>query len=57
LDATDEKIQNTIDRFKELDIERIGLSHCTGSKAIQMFLEQMPSQTFIFETGSVFEVE
>lgn len=57
LDATEEKIQNTIDRFKELDIEKIGLSHCTGPKAIQMFLEQMPSQTFIFETGSVFEVE
>ncbi len=57
LDATEEKIQNTIDRFKELGIEKIGLSHCTGPKAIQMFLEQMPSQTFIFETGSVFEAE
>lgn len=57
LDASEEKIQNTIDRFKELDIEKIGLSHCTGPKATQMFLEQMPSETFIFETGSVFEVE
>lgn len=57
LDATEEKIQSTIDRFKELDVEKIGLSHCTGPKATQMFLEQMPDKTFINETGSVFEVE
>jgi len=57
LDASEEKIQDTIDRFKELGIEKIGLSHCTGPKATQMFLEQMPNETFIFETGSVFEIE
>lgn len=57
LDASEEKIQDTIDRFKDLDVEKIGLSHCTGPKATQMFLEQMPSQTFINETGSIFEVK
>ena len=36
LDASEEKIQSTIDRFKELG-EEIGLSHCTGPKATQMF--------------------
>lgn len=57
LDASEEKIQDTIDRFKELDIEKIGLSHCTGPKATKMFLEQMPSQTFVNETGTVFEIK
>ncbi|MGI6686224.1 MAG: MBL fold metallo-hydrolase [Bacillota bacterium] len=57
LDATEDKIQSTIDRFKELDVEKIGLSHCTGPKATKMFLEQMPDRTFINETGSIFEVK
>lgn len=56
LDASEEKVQSTIDRFKELGIAKIGLSHCTGPKATKMFLEQMPDQTFLNETGSVFEI-
>ncbi|SHJ86531.1 7,8-dihydropterin-6-yl-methyl-4-(beta-D-ribofuranosyl)aminobenzene 5'-phosphate synthase [Hathewaya proteolytica DSM 3090] len=55
LDASDEKIQSTIDRFKELGVEKIGLSHCTGPKATKMFKEQMPNQTFVNETGSIYE--
>jgi 7,8-dihydropterin-6-yl-methyl-4-(beta-D-ribofuranosyl)aminobenzene 5'-phosphate synthase len=57
LDASEEKIQSTIDRFKELGVEEIGLSHCTGPKATQMFQEQMPDRVFINETGSIFEVK
>jgi len=57
LDASEEKIQSIIDRFKSLGIEKIGLSHCTGPKATSMFLDQMPGQTFINETGSVYVVE
>lgn len=57
LSATEEVIQETIDRFKELDVEKIGLSHCTGPTATKMFMEQMPDKTFINETGSIFEVK
>lgn len=57
LDASEEKIQSIIDRFKAMGIEKIGLSHCTGPKATAMFLEQMPDQTFVNETGSVVEVK
>jgi len=57
LTATEEVIQETIDRFKELDVEKIGLSHCTGPTATKMFMEQMPDKTFINVTGTVFEVK
>ena len=57
LDATEADIQKTIDRFKTLGIEHIGLSHCTGPLATQMFREQMPEATFINATGSVYEVK
>jgi len=57
LTASEEVIQDTIDRFKELDVEKIGLSHCTGPTATKMFKEQLPDKTFINETGSVFEIK
>ena len=50
-------IQKTIDRFKELGVQQIGLSHCTGPKATKMFQEQMPGQTFLNNTGSVYTVD
>lgn len=56
LDADEAKIQSVIDRFKTLGVEKIGLSHCTGPKATGMFQAQMPNQTFLNETGSVYEV-
>ena len=57
LDADEATIQETIDRFKELGVQQIGLSHCTGPKATAMFQEQMPEQTFLNTTGSVYTVE
>ena len=57
LDADEATIQATIDRFQELGVQRIGLSHCTGAKATQMFLEQMPEQTFVNSTGHVYVVD
>lgn len=57
LDATEEDIQATIDRFKDLGIEHIGLSHCTGPLATEMFRAQMPDATFVNATGTVFTVE
>lgn len=57
LDATEEQIQETIDVFKTLGVERIGLSHCTGAKATEMFREQLGDRTFVNVTGSVVEVK
>lgn len=57
LDADEATIQETIDRFKELGVQRIGLSHCTGPKATAMFQEQMPEQTFLNTTGSVYTTD
>lgn len=57
LDADEATIQKTIDRFKELGVQQIGLSHCTGPKATKMFQEQMPGQTFLNNTGSVYTVD
>ncbi len=53
LDATEEQIQDTIDLFKTLGVEKIGLSHCTGPKATEMFKAQLGEQTFVNVTGSV----
>lgn len=57
LDATDKQIQDCIDRFKGLGIQHLGLSHCTGMKAKNMFLQQLPDSSFVNSTGSVFEMK
>lgn len=36
LDSSESAIKNIIDKFKENGVQRIGATHCTGDKAIQM---------------------
>ena len=57
LNASEEQIQGVIDRFKELGVERIGMSHCSGPLAGKMFIEQLPDRAFPYETGCVFEID
>lgn len=51
VEADEARIQKTIDYFKKLGVKKIGLSHCTGDKAVQMFKEQLPEETFVNSTG------
>lgn len=51
VEADEARIQKTIDYFKKLGVKKIGLSHCTGDKAVKMFKEQLPEETFVNSTG------
>ena len=57
LDASEKQIEDCIANAKELNIKHLGLSHCTGETAKNMFLKEMPENTFINATGSVFEMK
>lgn len=57
LNADEAKIQSTINEFKKLGVEKIGVSHCTGQKATEMFKKELPGQVFVNSTGTVFEVK
>ena len=55
IEADDARIEETIKHFKELGIEKIGLSHCTGDKAVDMFENKAPDISFVNSTGTILE--
>lgn len=57
IEADAARIQHTIDAFNEMDIEKIGLSHCTGKLAIDTFAKQIPDKVFYNSTGTVIKVK
>lgn len=55
IEADDARTEETIKHFKELGIEKIGLSHCTGQKAVDIFEKMAPDISFVNSTGTVLE--
>ncbi|MCY6371717.1 MBL fold metallo-hydrolase [Clostridium ganghwense] len=55
VEADEQRINKTIERLKEMNIEIIGVSHCTGEKAVKMFKEKCDN-FFVNCTGTVLEV-
>jgi len=37
LDLSDSQVQNIIQQFKQLGVQKVGASHCTGGRAIELF--------------------
>jgi 7,8-dihydropterin-6-yl-methyl-4-(beta-D-ribofuranosyl)aminobenzene 5'-phosphate synthase len=54
--ASDERIKRTIEVLKEMEIERIGVSHCTGDHAVEMFREAFQDGFFENNTGTIIEI-
>jgi 7,8-dihydropterin-6-yl-methyl-4-(beta-D-ribofuranosyl)aminobenzene 5'-phosphate synthase len=52
LNAPSERIEHTIEAFKQYDVQKIGLAHCTGSKAIEKFKSVFPSRCFVCSVGN-----
>lgn len=51
--ADDERIRQTIESFKKLDIQRFGISHCTGENAMHQIKEAFGDKYFHNTTGTV----
>lgn len=49
--ADDIRIRQTIDFFRQYDVQRIGLAHCTGENAAKAFMEAFPQRAFICSSG------
>ncbi|QZY56935.1 MBL fold metallo-hydrolase [Crassaminicella profunda] len=55
VEADEERIDKTIEKLKEKNIKIIGVSHCTGEKAVQSFKEKC-DDFFVNCTGTILEV-
>jgi len=50
--ATEERIQSTIDEFRRLNIQRIGVSHCTGPYASARLSQEFGDRFFFNQAGT-----
>jgi len=51
--ASDAKLQKIIDHLGAFDLERIGVSHCTGTKAMLALFERFNGNVFVNSVGTV----
>jgi 7,8-dihydropterin-6-yl-methyl-4-(beta-D-ribofuranosyl)aminobenzene 5'-phosphate synthase len=56
VEADDFRINKTIKVIKDMNIKYVGFSHCTGKKAISMFINELPNKFFTNNTGTSIEV-
>lgn len=55
IEASKERINQTISIMQELNIQKIGLCHCTGIQALNMILYKLPKQFIPITAGTVLE--
>jgi len=56
MDASEERIMKTIAALKDLDVQNVGVSHCTGLKAGAMMAGELGDRFFFNTAGSVVTV-
>jgi 7,8-dihydropterin-6-yl-methyl-4-(beta-D-ribofuranosyl)aminobenzene 5'-phosphate synthase len=54
--ASEERITKTIGALKDLDVQRVGVSHCTGLKAATIMAHKLGSRFFFNTAGTVVTV-
>lgn len=54
VEADEKRINNTIKKLKQMNIKLIGVSHCTGNKAVKMFSNEC-DEFFVNNTGTVID--
>lgn len=57
LNANQCRMEQTIRRLRELDVQRIGLAHCTGFAAMAQLHHELPNRCFHCVTGTRIEFD
>ncbi len=57
LNAGERRLEQTVRRLRELDVERIGLAHCTGFAAMARLHHELPNRCFHCTVGTRIEFD
>lgn len=57
LNANEHRVDQTLRRLRELDVQRIGLAHCTGFSAMARLHHELPNRCFHCVTGTRIEFD
>ena len=52
VDAANERIMKTVEALKELDVQRVGVSHCTGPRAAAIMAHELGERFFFNMVGT-----
>ena len=52
LNASQDRIEQTVNAFSKYNVQHIGLAHCTGADAAQEISDALPGRCFVCSTGS-----
>ena len=53
----DDQIGKTIESLKEIDVQRIGVSHCTGLHAVMRLAQAFGDRFFVNNAGTITEID
>jgi len=56
IEADEFRIKKTMDAFKEMKIQLIAVSHCTGEEGIRLISEELKEQFLYNNTGKIIEI-
>jgi len=57
LHASEDRLEQTVRRLRELDVQRIGLAHCTGFAAMARLYQDLPGRCFLCTTGTTVDFD
>ncbi|MEA3306075.1 MAG: MBL fold metallo-hydrolase, partial [Candidatus Omnitrophota bacterium] len=49
-------LETIVKKFREMDVEKAGPTHCTGQKAERIFAKEYKNDFISIKTGQVFEI-
>ena len=52
VNADNNRINETIRALKNFDVKKLGLAHCTGDNAVEVFMKELPETAFRCSTGT-----
>ncbi len=56
IEADEVRMKKTIDAFKEMQIQLVAVSHCTGDEGIRLISQEMKEQFLFNNTGKVIQI-
>jgi 7,8-dihydropterin-6-yl-methyl-4-(beta-D-ribofuranosyl)aminobenzene 5'-phosphate synthase len=56
VEADEVRMQKTIDAFKEMKIQLIAVSHCTGEEGIHLISKELKEKFLYSNTGKVIQI-
>ena len=56
MEADEKRVRKTIECFKKMNLDLVGVSHCTGEKNIEILRKELGDRFLYNCTGNIIEI-